>query len=188
MLAAGHTREEVADHVGVTDRTIRRWLDKYNCGLEHGLFHRSQCVGRPRLRIDEILKYLLESAPPSGYTAWTPRQLHLALEDRLGNTVSVSTLDRRLKTLGVKLPRWAKATGIDAWSQTALMRSQGVAEEDIRCMYTSVNNMVQAEAKYVERLKRKIRRKSKAAAEDAGLAPETMPNDWLYRFPWSVYP
>ena len=79
--ARGETNTAVAERVGVSVPTVRRWRGRFVEQRLDGLLDESR-PGRPRTiddeQVEEVIVRTLETAPPDGGTHWSTRQMAAA--------------------------------------------------------------------------------------------------------------
>jgi len=76
--AAGATNQGVAERLGVSVPTVRKWRGRFALDRLEGLLDEPRS-GRPRSvtdeQVEEVIVRTLESAPPDGGTHWSTRQM-----------------------------------------------------------------------------------------------------------------
>ena len=79
--AAGATNQGVAERLGVSVPTVRKWRGRFAVDRLDGLVDEPR-PGRPRSvsddQVEDVIVRTLESAPPDGGTHWSTRQMALA--------------------------------------------------------------------------------------------------------------
>ena len=103
LYARRHRREltmaEAAEMLGVTERTFRRWRDRYDADGAEGLQDRR--LGRPSGRavpLDEALRMVTLYA--TRYTGWTVKHFHERWHAEHGGTRSYSWTKKTLQARG----------------------------------------------------------------------------------------
>jgi transposase len=87
-VADGWTQRDVADFLGVSERSVGRWVAAHRVAGEDGLDAQPR-VGHPRLSPDQdlqVLAWLLRPATDFGFPTalWTARRVAKLIDDRLG--------------------------------------------------------------------------------------------------------
>jgi transposase len=76
--AAGETNQGVAERLGVSVPTVRKWRGRFAVDRLEGLVDEPR-PGRPRSvtddQVEDVIVRTLESAPPDGGTHWSTRQM-----------------------------------------------------------------------------------------------------------------
>lgn len=105
MIAAGQPSEDVAAKLGITARTVRRWVELFNGNGMARLYNvsplRLNC--RPRNPVNEQdIRRALEGRPPWG-ERWTLRALRERLHEKACGRITLRTLRRRLQEMDLRL-------------------------------------------------------------------------------------
>jgi transposase len=106
LSAQRRTVPEIAVILAVKSKTVRKWLRRFDAYGPGGLYDEPRS-GRPRKLTDEVrdslLKMIRQDPEQSGYLAtfWTVAMLALAVAEKLGVYLSVSSLRQALHTAGL---------------------------------------------------------------------------------------
>jgi transposase len=108
-FAQGHTAEELVDDVGVSERTVRKWLARYRAGARAGLADRSS---QPHAMPTAVPPAIVDRIEALRRRRWTGERI----ATKIG--FSPATVHRVLKGLGLERlrkleprPRCSGATG-----------------------------------------------------------------------------
>jgi transposase len=127
-LADGDAPEDIADHLGVTRRTLYNWVHRFQQRDGSDILARLQDgtrSGRPPTAlglIDPVIAAVIDDDPrPHGYhaTVWTAPLLQHYLRDAHGLDVSRKSVGRAIDRLGYrwKRPRYVLANRSQTWRQ-----------------------------------------------------------------------
>jgi transposase len=106
LSAQPRTVPEIAAIFGVKPKTVRKWLRRFDTHGPPGLYDELRS-GRPRKLTadvrDHLVKLIEQDPDQSGYLAtfWTVAMLALALTEKLGVALSVSSIRQVLRTAGL---------------------------------------------------------------------------------------
>ena len=106
LSAQGRTVPEIATIFAVKYKTVRKWLRRFDAHGPAGLYDELRS-GRPHKLTEEVrdglLKMIRQDPEQSGYLAtfWTVAMLALAVAEKLGVYLSVSTIRQTLLTAGL---------------------------------------------------------------------------------------
>ena len=111
-LLLGHTRQQVSQLFGRSERMIRLWIFRFNLGGIDGLATKPQ-PGRPRRvkfqRLEDLLVPVLEDPSQAGELHWTGVKVHGFLREQLQIELGYRTVIRYLHELKYNLrfpQRW----------------------------------------------------------------------------------
>jgi transposase len=110
LAARGRPHHQIADDLGITTRTVQRWLNRY---LEHGLagFRARKAKGReakvPPDQAEEVRRWVIEGPAAQGLDRanWTHAELAEHLFRTHGIRASRSAMQRFCQKLGIRVYR-----------------------------------------------------------------------------------
>lgn len=148
-LADGWSQQDIAEVLGVSPRSVRRWRRRFCEEGEAGLLTRPRSGRPPKLNVEQVrqvLSWLDRSACDFGYATdrWTAPRLAALISEHFGVRLCAGYLNDWLRRHGVtpqmpqRQPRERSETLIQGWMRHRWPR---IKKRLVTCMQPSVSPM-----------------------------------------------